>query len=131
MATSLVGPSAALPENSIYDIFSSRVSEDEGRLLLFDGTREFSTGAVRTMAEHMAGALLFHFKQHSITRPQVAALLMGQCAERVAAILALLKLGCAFVSLSPTLPASRIKFILKKSDVQFALVSPGNETASS
>ncbi|WP_405358696.1 amino acid adenylation domain-containing protein [Kitasatospora sp. NBC_00085] len=54
-----------------------------------------------------------------------AGLCLGRTADMVAAVLAVWRLGAAYVPLDPDYPADRIEFVLKDADVPLVLTDPG------
>ncbi|ELU18796.1 hypothetical protein CAPTEDRAFT_210260 [Capitella teleta] len=122
--TSLTGDTVELPDTSIYDIFLDLIFQGRGdQILLYTEKKEFSVSDVRALAEHAASVLLHHFHEHSVQEPQVLGLMFSASVERVAYMLAIIKIGSAFVSLDPSLPPPRMKAMLNASRVHFVLAS--------
>ncbi|MER7578465.1 amino acid adenylation domain-containing protein [Kitasatospora sp. NPDC097691] len=60
-----------------------------------------------------------------VGRGDRAGLCLGRSADMVAAVLAVWRLGAAYVPIDPDLPAGRIEFVLKDADVPLVLTDPG------
>lgn len=121
MAT-LRGASLNIPECTLFELFMGHVhTENIHKVVLISDNRKYTLESMLAISNNISTELLRKFCQFKIHAPQIVALMMLPSVDWATAILALLKTGNAFISLDPTLPTNRIRYILKDSQVKFVI----------
>ncbi|KUH89631.1 non-ribosomal peptide synthetase [Mycobacterium sp. GA-1999] len=93
---------------SIPALFTARVAQTPHAVALWSNGRSWTYREVEEFANRLAHLLT----DHSVVAGQCVALLLERSAEAVAAMLATLKVGAAYLAIDPALPAPRIEFML-------------------
>ena len=114
-----------LPESilagSVPDRFRAVAQSRPDGIALRSGDRSVSFAELDALTDRIARAVA----QHAGER---VALLTDQGPDAIAAMLAVLKAGRAFVSLDPTHPAERIRYVLRDAEADLLLFNAGNRT---
>ena len=81
-------------------------------------------------ANQIARSLLSSWEENGVdlknTRRRIVGIFMGPSIDRVATILAVFKLGAAYVPLDPILPIERLKYIFQETKILCVVVSSDN-----
>ncbi|MEU8924561.1 amino acid adenylation domain-containing protein [Kitasatospora sp. NPDC048545] len=118
------GPrTGAVAPQGVLERFAAQVAANGDAVAVADATggrltyRALDERAAR-LAALLAGA--------GVGRGDRAGLCLGRSVDLVAAVLAVWRLGAAYVPVDPDYPASRIEFVLKDADVPLVLTDPGS-----
>jgi amino acid adenylation domain-containing protein len=103
--------------HTLVDVFNDSVAANPDAVALRDGERTFTYGDLSELAMTIAGLLA----ERGVHHGHRVALRMDPCAEAVAAILAVLGRGAAYVPLDVRTPRSRNLFILRDSGAHVLL----------
>tara|TARA_R110000764_G_scaffold1763_7_gene7717 strand:+ start:52037 stop:56014 length:3978 start_codon:yes stop_codon:yes gene_type:complete len=117
------GPAPA--GNSWLDAFDAHVRRTPDHTAIHDGTRSLSYGALDATAAGIARQL----QQRGVKRGDIVALLLDRTVLLPAAILALHRLGAAYLPLDPDAPEKRNALILQTAAPALVLASPGRSDA--
>uniref|UniRef100_UPI003561B2D4 amino acid adenylation domain-containing protein n=1 Tax=Paracoccus seriniphilus TaxID=184748 RepID=UPI003561B2D4 len=107
------------------DAFDQQCRNFPERIAVHDGTRRLSYAGLDALSSRMAMAL----QRRGIGRGAVVALLLERSLLLPAAILALHRLGAAYLPLDPDAPGKRNALILQTADPDLVLLSPGRAGA--
>ncbi|TCP59138.1 amino acid adenylation domain-containing protein [Tumebacillus sp. BK434] len=115
---------AAAPQIPIHDGVIEQVKRVPNHVAIIDGKRSWTYEQLHYISNGMAADLL----GHGIGRDSVVAIYADRSAELVAAMLAVLKIGAAFVILDATYPAARIIQYLEEAAPQgWISLRPGED----
>src|SRR5690242_15918514 len=96
------------PAEALTDLFQRHAGQDPGRIAVIDGARRVSYGdlnaRVNRLARHLTGL--------GIGPENVVAIALPRGVEVVAAKLAVLKAGAAYLPIDPAYPADRIAYMI-------------------
>ena len=110
-----------VPERSVPELFESWVARNPEAVALISGTVSLSYGELNTQANRLA--------HHLISLGVGPETLVGICIDRsvamVAALLAILKAGAAYVPIAPDLPAIRRDALVSDSGLRHMVTSSG------
>ena len=98
-----------MDKTSLYESFLQRAKETPSAIAVRDERRSLSYDELRLLADTIAARL-----PH---RVRFVGIVMDHGAEMIAAMLAVLKLGAAYVPAEPGFPVERIRFMLTEADV--------------
>lgn len=99
-----------MKSQTIVNSFEKKVIENEAALAVFDRERRLSRGELSRMADTIAARLPGNAKRIGI--------ILDHSVEMIAAILAVLKCGAAYVPVEPTFPRERIYFMMQDAMVE-------------
>ena len=91
------------------DLFLDRLDEDGNRIAVDDGTNTYTYAELN----ETAGRLAAHLKAQGVGENGFVAVRMPRCREVIASILAVHKLGAAYVPIDPAYPESRVAYMLE------------------
>lgn len=74
--------------------------------------------------------LAYYLESKGVKKNTLVAIISNNYLERIISIIALWKLGAAYLPIEPTYPLTRINFILDDSNVSFAILDKKNEESS-
>lgn len=74
-----------------------------------------------------ANQLAYYLKSKGVKKNTMVAIISNNYLERIISIIALWKLGVAYLPIEPSYPLTRINFILDDSNVSFAIIDKKNE----
>ncbi|MGC1854666.1 MAG: amino acid adenylation domain-containing protein [Candidatus Aquirickettsiella sp.] len=74
-----------------------------------------------------ANQFAFYFKSKGVKKKSVVAIISNNYLERIISIIALWRLGASYLPIEPSYPLTRVNFILKDSNVNFAIIDKKNE----
>ncbi|MCC5648468.1 amino acid adenylation domain-containing protein [Nostoc sp. XA013] len=104
-------------EACIHNLFEAQVEKTPDAIALIFANLELTYRELNNRANQLA-----HYLQNVGVQPEI---LVGICMERslemVIAILAILKVGAAYVPLDPTYPVERLSFVLEDTQLKFIL----------
>lgn len=100
--------------NTIYDLFREQVAKQPDATAVFDERRRITFLELNKLADTIATGF-------PVTRPKFVGVVMDHSVEMVASILAVLKLGAAYIPVEPSFPTERIRFIMKECNVDFVI----------
>ena len=115
-ATSPLNPPAP---GDVLALFEARARESQGSIALRTGGATLSYGALDALANRLANRLLSSGVQHG----DLVGVFDERSAAIVAAMLAVLKIGAAYVPLDPELPAARLEQMTTSLDAVLAVPS--------
>lgn len=69
-----------------------------------------------------ANQLAYYLKSKGVKKNTMVAIISNNYLERIISIIALWKLGVAYLPIEPSYPLTRINFILDDSNVSFAII---------
>lgn len=95
------------PPKTVHEIFEEQVSISPYSIAVVAGSQEVTYKELDDRANRLAQGL----KQLSISNGDRVGLLMRRSVETIASMLAILKIGAAYVPIDPELPKHRIEFI--------------------
>jgi amino acid adenylation domain-containing protein len=90
-----------------HDLFEAQADYMPDRVAVIHRGRQISYAELDAMANRMAHAM----RKRGVTRGQRVGLCVERSAEMVAAVLAILKTGAAYVPLDPAFPEERLRFM--------------------
>ncbi len=126
---------AAFPDHAtLQELIEARVAQHPGRVaVICDHDQTWGTGSL-TYSEVNAKAnqLAEHLKAEGVTRGDVVALLVERSFSMMISILAVLKVGAAYLPLSPDNPPERTGYMVRDANVNVVLVQSkhGGELSS-
>ncbi len=91
------------------DLFLKRLKEDGNRLAVDDGTNTYTYAEL----DETAGKLAAVLREEGVQENEFVAVCLPRCREVVAAILAIHKLGAAYVPIDPAYPETRVSYMLE------------------
>jgi putative pyridoxal-dependent aspartate 1-decarboxylase len=106
-------------EERIIELFAQQVKATPGQTAIHDEGQNVSYEEL----EAKASALTKILQQNNVPEGTVAAILLERSADGVAAILATLKHGCAYLAMDVSYPDDRLSFILKDSGAAVLLTT--------
>ncbi|GGN42463.1 non-ribosomal peptide synthetase [Streptomyces fuscichromogenes] len=110
------GGTAPVPDRTLHELFEDRAARTPDATAVRCGDEEVGYRELDQRAEAVAARL------REVTVPEQR---VGVCVERsadmVAALLGVLKAGCAYVPLDPGLPAGRLRFIARDAGIEVAV----------
>ncbi|WP_409465155.1 amino acid adenylation domain-containing protein [Amycolatopsis sp. GA6-003] len=118
------GPAAVRPPGLVHDWFRSQAKSCPDAVALVWGQQPTTYAELDAASDELAAALV----ARGIGPEQLVALVLPRGPELVAALLAVLKTGAAYVPVDPDYPAERVRFVLE--DAGAALVLSTAELAA-
>jgi amino acid adenylation domain-containing protein len=118
-----IGASAAIPEASIADLFFEQARRWPDRIAISSNFSSISYAALARRANAIATAL----REAGVTTETIVALHMERSPELIAAILAILQAGGAYLPLDPANPPERNRGMLEEAQAAIALVDSAVE----
>lgn len=101
-------------EDMIYSLFSRQVSGCPDAPAVADERRSLTYAEL----DRLADTILSEFPTR---KPQRVGIVMNHGVEMIAALIAVLKSGAAYVPVEPTFPLERIRYILEETDADFVI----------
>jgi len=106
------------PYSNIVQVFYERCSHSPNRVAVMEEHRELSYSEIDVMSNAIANTLL---REGATSGAQIG-VCMHRCAEFLATILGIFKIGATYIPLAPSLPSQRIETIVKDSDITLAVI---------
>lgn len=104
----------------VHELFETQAEATPGAIALRTGQRESTYAELNVLANRRAALL----RQHGVSSRSLVGVCLRRSEGLVAALLGVLKAGCAYVPIDPKYPAERIRLILADSGVDFVLTEP-------
>ena len=96
------------------DLFLDRLAEDGSRTAVDDGTNTYTYAEL----DDVSGQLAAYLKAQGVQENGFVAIRLPRSREVIAAILAVHKLGAAYVPVDPAYPESRVSYMLEDSEAK-------------
>lgn len=110
--------------NTIHTCFERQVQQTPDVVAVISGNESWTYQALNNRANHLAAKL----QRFNVTPDMQIALCMERSIEQLTAMLAILKVGCAYVPLDPSQPIERLNTILHEGDVSILLITEEEQT---
>jgi amino acid adenylation domain-containing protein len=107
----------AKPRKTIIDYFNDQVKDYPEKIAISDSVKELNYLELDRESDFLANYLM----QYNFNKEVIIAVYLDRSIEYVISILAILKIGAAFLPISLKLPEERINYILKDADVQILI----------
>ncbi|QIS12938.1 non-ribosomal peptide synthetase [Nocardia arthritidis] len=117
VAAALPVAEAAEPAATLPELFAAQVARTPDAIALTDRDRDFSYAELDAAAARLAGVLA----ENGVTRGDFVGIHLDRSADVVIAILAVLRVGAAYVPLDPMYPAERVEFMIADSGARLIL----------
>lgn len=111
----------------IHELFEKSAKENAHSIAVVCEGREISYKSLNDSADQLALSIK---SSHQIGRGDLVGILMERCEKMIVSILAILKMGAAYVPIDPDYPDARIKYILKDSSIGLVILDEENEQKS-
>ncbi|MCC8039427.1 MAG: amino acid adenylation domain-containing protein [Bacteroidales bacterium] len=108
---------AYLTHDTIYQAFAHQARRHPHALAIIDDERSLTYAHLDALATTIAIKM-------PVERPKMVGIVMDHSPEMIAAILATLKSGAAYVPIEPSMPKDRIHFVMTETDVDFIITNP-------
>ena len=105
-------------DHTIHALFESQVSQNPEKIALTVGDVQFSYGELNSSANQLAHYLRSNF---TIFPDQLIGLIVERDENLLIAILAVLKVGAAYVPIDPSYPKERMKYIINDTQLNLLL----------
>ncbi|HEX8391098.1 MAG TPA: amino acid adenylation domain-containing protein, partial [Longimicrobium sp.] len=109
---------AAVPSRPVHRAFEAAAARAPEAVALVQGGRRITFGELDARANRMARALM----ARGVGPESRVGVFAERAPETVAALLAVLKAGAAYVPLDPRYPAARLRYMARQADVSLVLV---------
>lgn len=100
-------------KDTIYALFSEAVAKYGGETAIIENTKRLTFRELSDLADRIVGTFPERVKRVGVV--------MNRRAEMIAAILAVLKCGAAYVPAEPSFPTGRIRYMMEEAAVDFIL----------
>lgn len=111
--------SAYPKERTVLELFEEQAAKRPEAIAVVHGHEEWSYQQLNEHANRLARVLL----QHGAGKASIVGLWMQHSIEAVAAILAVMKTGAAYLPIDPSYPEERIRYMLEDSRAQLVLTN--------
>lgn len=118
----LSGPRRALPDRRVHELFEDRVRERPDAVAAEQDGHRWTYRELDVRANRIAHALL----ARGVRREDVVAVVSERGLSWTAAVLAVLKAGCAYLPVEPHFPADRIATMLTRASCRLVLTATGS-----
>lgn len=112
------GPVAETAFVPMHDAVARQAAKTPDRIALRTREASLSYAALEASASHVAAQL----SAHGVRPGQVVGVCMSRSIDLVVALLAVLKLGCAYVPLDPAYPEERLDFMIDDCQARFVII---------
>jgi D-alanine--poly(phosphoribitol) ligase subunit 1 len=99
---------------TIYSLFKLQVNEHPDALAVMDDKRQLTFAQLDQLIDTIASKFLTN-------RPKFIGIVMDHSVEMIASILAVVKVGAAYVPAEPTFPVERVRYMMKECDIDFLI----------
>ncbi len=106
-------------EATLATLFADRVAKNPDAIALIEG----ETGLRYSQLDAMVGDLAAQLQDRGVGRGDIVGICMERSMRMVAALLATMRLGAAYMPLDPSNPADRLRHILADSSTRFVLTT--------
>ncbi|MFD8413913.1 amino acid adenylation domain-containing protein [Streptomyces sp. NPDC059650] len=118
----LGGAARRLPDLRAHEVFEQQAAAHPDRIAAVHGDLQWTYAELNARANRLAHALL----AHGLRREDVVAVVSERNLGWLAAVLAVLKAGGAYLPVEPHFPADRITTMLTRAECRFALTENGS-----
>ncbi|MFZ8201757.1 amino acid adenylation domain-containing protein [Alteromonas portus] len=108
-----------LPTTTLYEHIRRQAANTPKRIALYDGETSYTYAQCIEKAEQLASIL---HSRHLVLANQLVGICMARKVDLVIAILAIHRLGAAYVPLDAAYPAQRIEYMIKDAQIKLVLV---------
>lgn len=115
--STISGPARALPDESVAELFALRVTQTPDRVAACDGDATVTYAELNRRAESMAAML----SGRRIGRGDVVGIRMSRSLRLPECVLALWRVGAAYLALDPALPEARATLLADDGGVRFTI----------
>jgi len=105
------------PADSLHEVFSARAQQFPANFAATDGQRSITYAQLERASTRLAAELV----RKGVGRGTLVGLYMERSIDMLACLLGILKAGGAYLPIDPTYPDTRIRYILKDSQVKLVL----------
>ncbi|MFJ3307560.1 amino acid adenylation domain-containing protein [Streptomyces sp. NPDC086549] len=120
----LAGPTRELPNARVHELFEDRVRMHPDAIAAVHADRRWTYAELNARANRLARALA----ARGLAREGVVAVVTERNLDWLAAVIAVLKSGGAYLPIEPHFPAERIAAVLSRADCTLVLTEPGSTT---
>jgi amino acid adenylation domain-containing protein len=120
------GPSRALPDRRAHELFEAQAQARPDAIAAEHGDRQFTYGELNARANQIARALVVR----GLTREGVVGVVTERNLDWMAAVLAIMKAGGAYLPIEPHFPAERIARMLSRAGASLVLLDQTLDTLS-
>ncbi|MFJ9124557.1 non-ribosomal peptide synthetase [Streptomyces sp. NPDC102340] len=113
----LAGPSRALPDRLVHELFEERVAAHPEAPAIADERREWTYAELNSRANRVGWALL----ARGLRPEEVVAVVMERGLDWAAAVLGVLKAGGVYLPVEPHFPAERVATMLARADCRLVV----------
>ncbi|WP_327672239.1 MULTISPECIES: non-ribosomal peptide synthetase [unclassified Streptomyces] len=113
----LAGPSRALPDRRVHELFEERVAAHPEAPAIADDRREWTYAELNSRANRVGWALL----ARGLRSEEVVAVVMERGLDWAAAVLGVLKAGGVYLPVEPHFPAERVATMLARADCRLVV----------
>ncbi|MFJ9082300.1 amino acid adenylation domain-containing protein [Streptomyces sp. NPDC102384] len=113
----LAGPSRALPDRRVHELFEERVAAHPEAPAIADDRREWTYAELNSRANRVGRALL----ARGLRSEEVVAVVMERGLDWAAAVLGVLKAGGVYLPVEPHFPAERVATMLARADCRLVV----------
>ncbi|MFJ8955689.1 amino acid adenylation domain-containing protein [Streptomyces sp. NPDC102381] len=113
----LAGPSRALPDRRVHELFEERVAAHPEAPAIADERREWTYAELNSRANRVGRALL----ARGLRSEEVVAVVMERGLDWAAAVLGVLKAGGVYLPVEPHFPAERVATMLARADCRLVV----------
>ncbi|WP_159056341.1 non-ribosomal peptide synthetase, partial [Streptomyces sp. DSM 15324] len=124
MLAAAVGPTVPPCAAGLPELFTARAAATPDAVAVADDDSTYTYAEIDGWSARLAAVLA----EHGVTRGSTVALLMQRSPVLVAAILAVLRTGAAYVPLDSRYPASRQRLVLEETTAALLLTDPASQT---
>ncbi|MBP2231640.1 amino acid adenylation domain-containing protein [Azospirillum agricola] len=114
----------------LHDPFLDQARRRPEAVALRDGARALTYAQLDAASDRLAGRIAGRIAERGVAADELVAVLLPRGWEQVAAVLAILKAGAAYLPIDPALPAGRIATLLEQGGARLALVPPADGKGS-
>jgi len=100
---------------TVYEYFKYQVKSQPEAMAVFDEQRQMTFKELDMLVDTIAAGFT--------EKPHFIGVVMNHSVEMIASILAVLKVGAAYVPVEPSFPSDRIKFIMQECQVDFIITN--------
>ncbi|WGP08206.1 amino acid adenylation domain-containing protein [Streptomyces sp. SH5] len=115
------------PEETVWGLFEAQVARRGSRTAVVDGAADIDYERLRARAEAVAAELA----ARGVAPGALVGVCLGRTWELVAALLGVLRAGCAYVPMDPAYPAERVRYMIEHSRAASVVVDAGTEALCS
>ncbi|WP_281889309.1 non-ribosomal peptide synthetase [Paenibacillus sp. YYML68] len=115
-------------QTTVHQLFEQQAARTPDETAVLSEGRTVTYRQLNQLANTLARRLR---EKHGVKRDQFVGMLLDKSVEMVAAVLAVLKAGAAYIPIDPTYPEERIQYMLTDSGAELLLVDEGGRPPSS